>query len=153
MTGNPQKENGYTPIANELMDELCRINLTAYEWRVLLFIFRKTYGWRKISDIIALSQFQEGTGIQIPHICRTLTSLAKKNIIQKTKMSKTETAYHFNKKYRSWIITSLGNQTTASLGNLPLPHWADTKETIQKQLDKRKERLKKLKQNKTIKSI
>lgn len=31
----PQKENGYTPIANEIMDALCRIRIPGEERQVL----------------------------------------------------------------------------------------------------------------------
>lgn len=153
MTGNPQKENGYTPIANELMDVLCTVNFTAYEWRVLMFILRKTYGWRKSSDVIALSQFEDGVGIPRKHICRTINLLVRRKVIDKTKLSKSQTAYYFNKKYHSWIIPSLGNVASPSLGNKGVPHQGHTKETIQKKITKEKE-FKNWKQTfKTIKSM
>lgn len=137
MTGNPQKEHGYTPIANEIMEALCKVNLTAYEWRVLLFILRKTYGWRKISDIISLSQFEEGVGIPRKHVCRTVGLLASRNVIQKTKMSKTETAYYFNKKYHTWVIPSSGNVASPQSGNKGVPNEGHTKETVKKLLQKK----------------
>ncbi len=79
----PQLENGYTKMANELLEALSRINLCAYETRVLLFIIRKTYGWRKKTDWISLSQTAMDTGIRKAHICRTINSLVARNIIIK----------------------------------------------------------------------
>ena len=35
---SPQKEHGYTPIANEIVEALMKINLSACESRVLWFI-------------------------------------------------------------------------------------------------------------------
>ena len=35
---SPQKENGYTPIANEILEELVKIDLLGAEFRVLFFM-------------------------------------------------------------------------------------------------------------------
>ncbi len=32
----PQKENGFTPIANEILVALCKVNLSPYESRIVL---------------------------------------------------------------------------------------------------------------------
>ena len=64
----PQKENGYTPIANEIMDALCRIRIPGEERQVLDCIFRKTYGWNKCEDSISLTQFMEMTGLKKPAV-------------------------------------------------------------------------------------
>lgn len=149
---SPQKENGYTPIANELMEAFATVNLSPYEWRVLHYLLRKTYGWRKISDVIALSQFVEGTGLAEKYICRSISKLVKKKIIDKAKMSKTETAYHFNKNYHSWVIPQTGNIGTPQTGNKPLPKQGDTKERLKK-LYKRKGELENLKAKRPIKNM
>ena len=48
---NPRKKNGYTPIANEIMDALALIKKPSpYEWNILMFLLRKTYGWNKKED-------------------------------------------------------------------------------------------------------
>jgi len=59
---NPQPENGHTDIANEIIEALWKINLSSYEWRVLLYLLRKTYGWHKKTDQISLSQFSGKSG-------------------------------------------------------------------------------------------
>ncbi|PAU79202.1 replication protein [Halomonas salipaludis] len=41
----PQVEDGYTRIANPIMDALCCADLTSREFRVLHFVIRTTYGW------------------------------------------------------------------------------------------------------------
>ena len=78
---NPQLKDGKTEFANELADALCKINLSAYEWRIFWFIARKTYGWHKKTDRISYSQFETGTGIDHRHIGRSIASLKMKNII------------------------------------------------------------------------
>ncbi len=82
---NPQLEDGFTMVANEIIEALARINLCAYESRVLWFIIRKTYGWHKKNDWIALSQIVDSTGILKPNVSRTLKSLKARNIIIRDK--------------------------------------------------------------------
>jgi phage replication O-like protein O len=135
--GNPQKENGFTPIANELMDVFCQTNLTSREWQVLIFVLRKLYGWRKIADVIALSQFEEATGLDRRTITRTLSSLIVKKILDKTK-ARTGNSYYFNKRYATWKVARDGATPTTrgverpKLGTAP----SHTKETIKRKLKK-----------------
>ncbi len=124
----PQKGNGdeyvfegfepanTTPVPDILFDRLLA-RLSSSELRVLLYIIRRTWGFKKDTDAISLNQFQygittkdgkvldEGCGIKDRKtIITTLTSLEKKGYIQREK-SKTEsgddatTIYriHFNK--------------------------------------------------------
>jgi phage replication O-like protein O len=78
---NPQIENGHVKIANELVEQLAKLNLPAYEWRVLWAVLRKTYGWRKKSDYVAVSQIAEMTGLRQPHASRAKASLLKKRLL------------------------------------------------------------------------
>jgi phage replication O-like protein O len=81
---NPQLENGYTKIANELLEAICRIRLSDYEHRVFWFIIRKTYGYKKKEDWISQKQIAEDTGIVKQHVWRTIKKLLAKNMIIKT---------------------------------------------------------------------
>ena len=81
---NPQLENGYLRIANGIIEDLAKVNLSPYEWRVLLAILRKTYGYNKKADRISLSQIEEATGITKPHISRALARLISRRIVART---------------------------------------------------------------------
>ena len=78
---SPQVENGFTRIANEIIEALWKVNLSPYETRVLWFLLRKTYGWKKKTDWITLSQFSKNIGLDRRLIHRTLKSLFSKKII------------------------------------------------------------------------
>ena len=96
---NPQKEQGFTPIANELLEAFYKCKLTEYERCVVMCLWRKTYGWQKKEDWVSNSQIQEETGIALPNITRTLKSLKKKNVVKKdTNRSRV------NKMYGEWIV-------------------------------------------------
>jgi len=79
---SPQKENGYAPIANEILMALARLNLSPYEARVMWIIFSKTYGnYGKKMDRISLSQFSNWTEIARRNVRRTIASLLARKVI------------------------------------------------------------------------
>jgi len=96
----PQLEDGYTRIANEILEALVKRNLSPYESRVLWFIIRKTYGWQKKDDLISLSQIVVGTDIKKGHASRALSSLISKQIV--TRLGNKRLG--FNKDYDSWLL-------------------------------------------------
>ena len=138
---SPQKEDGYTPIANEILEQLARVNLTSYQWRVLLVLLRKTYGWNKKEDAISLSQFVVSTGIKRPHICRSLKELSGKHIVTQLGNGYI-TKYMFQKDFDKWKslpnrvkVVPDGVMGSPPLGNKPVPrggHTKDIKDNIQK---------------------
>jgi phage replication O-like protein O len=132
---SPQKENGYTPISNELFEAFYYCKLTEYERICVMHIWRKTYGWSKLEDWIANSQFSEETGIPKPHVTRTLKALREKNIVTSSG-NKTRV----EKDYSKWKVEwrKLPHQVTpvTSPGNKSLPDQVPTKTkkaNIQKQ--------------------
>ena len=102
---SPQKENGYTAIANEIMDALIKYRIPGEQRQCLDFIIRKTYGYNKKKDTISNSQFVLATGIKKPAVCRALNGLVDKNIVIK-KDNKYIPTYQFNKDYKSWKVLS-----------------------------------------------
>jgi len=129
----PQKENGFTPIANEIMEALVRFHIPGSEMRCLLFILRKTYGYHKKTDAISLSQFERATGIDRKSICRALNGLADKNIVlikkgggkfATTSISK----YRFNKHFNTWrnsVKKATGSGKTVTQVVAKKPHTKD----------------------------
>jgi phage replication O-like protein O len=95
---NPQKENGHTPLANELIDQFCEFRIPGELWQVLFSIIRKTYGWNKKEDRIAHSQIMEMTGMKKGNVSRSLSKLITHNIIIKS-----DNKLSLNKDYETWI--------------------------------------------------
>lgn len=104
INGNPQLEDGYTKIANELLEAVVRQPFNNYEFRVVIALIRKTYGYGKTKDYIALSQLSDLTGITKPHLSRTLKKLQEYEVI--TYLGK---SLGINKNYLAWKVTKLGN--------------------------------------------
>lgn len=121
MTNGPQKENGFTPIANEIMEVLASSKFTTREYKCLLFLLRKTYGYSKLEDAISLSQWVKGTGLYKIDVSRTLQRLAERNVIVATTSGSgrgATTVYRFNKHYEQWDqdgkVTPKGSEVATS---------------------------------------
>lgn len=101
---NPQKENGYTAISNELSEAFCRTRIPGEARQVLDVIIRQTYGFNKKIDKIALSVFCEKTGMDKPDVCRAINKLRQMNLIvgEKANDYKTISTYGLNKNYEEW---------------------------------------------------
>jgi len=99
---DPQKENGYVPIANEIIEHLVKTALLGAEFRVLFFFIRKTYGYNKKEDRISLTQFEKGTGLSRPTVVKTLKNLIAKNILVKT----AKLVYSLNKDWEKWVVNT-----------------------------------------------
>lgn len=132
-----QLENGYTKIANQILDTLCVINLGAYESRVLNCIIRKTYGYNKKEDWIANSQIVEITKLHKAHVSRALKKLTERKIVtridNKTKINTTTSSWlpvQVTRKQLPVEATLLPVKVTTVTrkGNDLLPVEAETKE-------------------------
>jgi phage replication O-like protein O len=102
----PQLENGYTQIANETMEALAGIRISGEARQCLDVIFRKTYGFHKKRDFIALSQFCLLSKMPKPLVCRGLHKLEQMNIIIIKKDNGNISLYEFNKDFSTWIPLS-----------------------------------------------
>ena len=101
----PQLEDGYTSIANELLEAIVTVNLSPYETRIFFGIMRKTYGYHKKSDHISLSQLEQLTRIPRVNICRTLNHLTDRNMISKSSNNSRTTEWSIQKDYTLWGIS------------------------------------------------
>jgi len=145
---NPQKENGYTAIANEIVDKLCSYQLSGGESTILWAVLRKTYGWNKSEDYISLSQFCLITGWDRSNVAKTIKKLVAKRILGSVKGNTSTTSkYWLNKDFYQWIVAnkplplSSGKRTTTPSGNSTKklvairPHTKDNTKAILKQED------------------
>lgn len=128
---NPQAEDGHTDIANEILEALWKVNLSSYEWRVLLYLLRKTYGWHKKTDEIALSQFSRDIGVDRRHVHRALKMLGSKYIVVAYKGDKGLIKYGFQKNYEKWKLSPIKATVPIQVTKLS-PIQAPTKENKKK---------------------
>lgn len=100
---NPQKENGYTAIANEIIDALIASNLSGQEFKISLLIIRKTYGFHKTEDAVSLTQMMAATGISKIRCSQVVNRLQLMKILTVTEnINGIGKKYKFNKDFETW---------------------------------------------------
>ena len=146
---NPQLSDGYTKIANELLEALCRMNISGNEMRILLYIIRRTYGFNRSYAEMPLSEISAAVGMRREHIQKALRRLSERNIIElhSHKGVKPQTI-SIVKNYEKWSVENCascllqklatvaenGNTTVAEIGNCTY------KENIKEKKERGKER-------------
>ncbi|MCF6154876.1 MAG: hypothetical protein E3K36_06405 [Candidatus Brocadia sp.] len=104
---NPQCEDGYTKIANELFEALIRTDLSGHCFRIALLVPRKTYGFNKKEDLISLSQMAKDTGLSKSRCSQIINVLEDRNIITVSDFCNGLTKkYRFNKDFETWKTVS-----------------------------------------------
>lgn len=98
---SPQKENGYTATANELVEAICNLEVGGACHRMLRFIERKTYGYNKKEDSISFTQFEKGTGLHRTTVNEALDTLVSMNVIVIDRTGYIN-KYRINKDYDLW---------------------------------------------------
>jgi phage replication O-like protein O len=103
---NPQKENGYTPIANEILEQIIKTNLNGTQFRLVMAIWRYTYGFRRKQHDMSISHLASLIDASRSQVNRELDSLISKKILKVNGIGKRGTRIlSFNKNYSEWIIS------------------------------------------------
>ena len=110
-------EDGYTRIANSLLEALYKTPILSRESRVLLFIIRQTYGFGHKSRELSNGFIAAGTGIDIKSVSKIVKGLVSANIIEKEQaQGRKPQIMGINTQIQKWttIPKSDGNTTVKS---------------------------------------
>ncbi|HHQ6628324.1 TPA: replication protein [Serratia fonticola] len=101
-------ENGYTRIANELLEAVIGAGLTQNQLLITLAIIRKTYGYNKPADWVGNAQLSELTGLPETRCSTERNKLVKMNIL-----AVTGRLVGINKEVTSWKtkVNRISNDT------------------------------------------
>lgn len=77
-----QLEDGYTPIAHELLEALSKARINGSQANILMFIFRYTYGFHRKNHEMGNAFIAEGTGIRKDQVKRELNRLIEMKIVK-----------------------------------------------------------------------
>lgn len=129
-------DDGYTRIANELLEAVMAADLTARQLKVALAVIRKTYGFGKKLDRITNTQIAAMTGIHHTHVCKAKNEMIAMNIIVSNGhaigINKVISEWDFSISHISKPLAETANKCLANLANGYKPTQLNTKETIQK---------------------
>lgn len=140
---SPQIEDGYTKLANELLDAMVAYGFSKREWAVFMAIVRKTYGYNKKEDFVSGWQIADMTGIDRSDVSKTINEMVEKNIINRSEVSiishgQDVFGLSINKHYQEWKTvgeipavgktpplvkhpSTVGEIPTETVGDLPTP--------------------------------
>ncbi len=132
-------DDGYARLSNMLLEAYSGADLTKRQFKVLLAILRKTYGWNKPMDRITDSQLSEITKLPVKRCNEAKLELVRMNIIKQQ-----GGMFGPNKNISEWCIPQnegkspkTRDKTSLKLGDCYPSKQGDTKDTITK--EKRKD--------------
>lgn len=110
-------DDGFTRIANELLEAVMRAGLSQHQLLVFMAVMRKTYGFNKKSDWVSNEQLSELTGI-LPHKC----SAAKSVLVKRGILTQTGRVIGINKAVSEWSpLPVKGTEKKPYLKKVTLP--------------------------------
>ncbi len=110
-------EDGYTRIANELLEAVMLAGLTQHQLLVFMAVMRKTYGFNKKSDWVSNDQLSTLTGI-LSHKC----SAAKSALVRRGIFTQTGRSIGINKAVSEWsFLPESGKEVKPYLKEVNLP--------------------------------
>lgn len=101
---SPQKENGYTSISNELLEQIYRRRFSASQLKILLLVIRFTYGFNRKTATLSNTFIAAGTGMHEITVSKEVGTLLRDNVLKLYK----KPSFHnsrvigINKDYESW---------------------------------------------------
>ena len=131
---SPQTENGFTKIANELLEALAKVKIGYGNRQILDVIIRKTYGFNKKKDKISIGKFQEATGLSRRMTIYCLQSLeAKRMIVIQRKRGRGNineiNGVELQKNYDLWVVQEKSKQYDKELKRRKL-HYIKSKQRV-----------------------
>ncbi len=106
---NPQLENGYLRLSNELAEALARTRLNGAQFRIVLTVARECYGrngGQKLAQISA-RKLSTMTDLHIRSVRRELSRLLSTGILARSG-DPTHHLYGIHKDYKKWDLKSWG---------------------------------------------
>ena len=77
----PQLEDGYTRIANEILEAIYQTKFNATQLKIILLIIRYTYGFNRKNHDLSLSFIEKATGISKRYVSSELNRLIENRVV------------------------------------------------------------------------
>lgn len=133
-------DDGYTRIANELLEAALCTELTVRQLKIVLAVIRKTYGFNKKTDRITNTQIEKMTGIHHTHICKAKNELLDRHILvmvgREMGVNKVVSEWKNAVSQNSKTLANSANKTLANSANDRVPSQLNTKDTLKDKKDK-----------------
>ena len=97
-------DDGYTRMANEILETSYRVRMNGNAKDVLMAIIRMTYGWNKVKDRIAGVQIADETGLSEEEVSRAIAQLRARKIILVEGDKRKAKIIAVNKNISEWVL-------------------------------------------------
>ena len=81
LMASPQLENGYTPIANEILEKICQFQMGGPHFRVVIWIWRFVYGFHSTEILLNKNAIVRGTKMNRSNCYRTIQTLLDNRVL------------------------------------------------------------------------
>jgi len=105
---NPQLENGYVRIANELFEAMGKYPFSGAELKILIVVIRLTYGWGLKQNVISFSKIAYLSSLDARYTKRVVKRLVQDKVLIKYKHQRNN-ILGVNKDYLSWRLWKTQN--------------------------------------------
>jgi phage replication O-like protein O len=105
------KRSGFTQVDNAFLDKLISCDLTSLELKVVLAIYRKTFGYQQKTAPLSSGYLSKITGATRRSILRAVLGLRKKNVVLKDLVHSLRNkiaSYELNTALFSWKVSDAG---------------------------------------------
>lgn len=108
---NPQLEDGHTRLAHEILDEICQYAFNGAQLRIIIKIWRLTYGWGRKEHEFSITFLHQSTKLSESTVKKEVAFLIKTKvlIVIKNATKATPRILRFNKDYEMWNIPKSGD--------------------------------------------
>lgn len=146
----PELTDGYTKIANEIFEEVARRKFNGIQIRIILIVWRQTYGWNRKSAELSITFLATALESDPSGVKKELTRLLDMKVLKvfKEARGKHGRFIGFNKYVNQWLVgdntppqkpKSSGGQLTPLVGDNSTPLVGDNRPPKKE----KKERIKK----------
>jgi phage replication O-like protein O len=103
-----QKENGYTSVANEILENIIKLPLNGTQFRIIMLLWRETYGFNRKECSLSVSYISSRLSISRRQVQREMVILFECKILLIIKEStySNSRVISFNKNYDEWRLIS-----------------------------------------------
>lgn len=101
----PQLEDGYTRIANKILEESARHKFNGTQYSILLVVWRYTYGFKRKSHTLSIGFIAEAINADQKGVKKELNNLLLRNVLQVVSEAhgSRPRSIGFNKNFTEWL--------------------------------------------------
>ena len=118
-----QTENGYTRIANELLEAITRYKFNGTQLKIVMAVIRYTYGFSRKDAELSLVYLSNATGVDKRNLRREINILIADKVLTVTKEATFTQSrmFRINKDYEEWELNNPQWENIPTGGETTLP--------------------------------